>query len=440
MRDHHSLRRRVSPALGPSRHRLCPICQLTMAAKPNCQRCCSTRCAAVWKRSKRSDAKPPRFDEIQGRRPAIEDPADLNAQDALWKGRGAYWESIAESFVAADRSVGMTLAGHGSLVRVDGNALVVRQGFTHYPQARREVRFVPLDRALPARIVLLACDGAITMPALAWLSHQQIPLILLDRRGNIEATFTNNFDTAANPELRARLQGIEPQMALALAKRLISKKLAQQRQSVMRFPNLVSRMVTNELIRREEDVTHRAASIEEVRLAEARAAVAYFGLWLRLPMRWKGLNSRPVPAEWLSVGVRSSILGKANRNATHPMNAMLNYSYAVLQSQVTIAAVKAGLDPSAGILHARRPGRPSLVFDLMEPLRPLVDAHVVNFLQSHVFARADFPIGVDGVVRLHPQLARVVSSLKIANHLVIQTVESFISEVTSRGETNAFGK
>jgi len=61
----------------------------------------------------------------------------------------------------------------------------------------------------------------------------------------------------------------------------------------------------------------------------------------------------------------------------------------------------------------------------MEERRPLVDAKVIAFLRSHVFARADFPIRDDGVVRLHPQLARVVATLRLASERVNQVVEEF---------------
>jgi CRISPR/Cas system-associated endonuclease Cas1 len=36
---------------------------------------------------------------------------------------------------------------------------------------------------------------------------------------------------------------------------------------------------------------------------------------------------------------------------------MLNYAYAVLESQVRIAAVAQGLDPAIGYLHSSRLGR-----------------------------------------------------------------------------------
>src|SRR5580658_3637342 len=100
---------------------------------------------------------------------------------------------------------------------------------------------------------------------------------------------------------------------------------------------------------------------------EARAALIYFRLWTRLPIRWKGLGRRPVSAEWLSIGLRGSAIGESNRRASHPTNAILNYGYAVLQSQVAIACASLGLDAGAGVLHTRRPRRPALALDLMEP-------------------------------------------------------------------------
>jgi CRISPR-associated protein Cas1 len=188
---------------------------------------------------------------------------------------------------------------------------------------------------------------------------------------------------------------------------------------------LALRIGARESVRLEHGALADAKTIEDVRLIEARAAVAYFRPWTALPLRWKGTSASPIPAAWYSLAPRSSAVGRANRNSTHPANSILNYCYALLQTQVTVTCAQAGLDSTAGIIHARRPGRPALVFDLMEPLRPAVDACVIAFLRSHVFARADFPIGNDGVVRLHPQLARAALSLRLDDQTVTAAVDEF---------------
>src|SRR5215210_8198907 len=63
------------------------------------------------------------------------------------------------------------------------------------------------------------------------------------------------------------------------------------------------------------------------------------------------------------VPIPQTVGGDRNRHANHPVNAMLNYAYAVLESQVRIATVAQGLDPAIGYLHVCRPGRAALVYD-----------------------------------------------------------------------------
>ncbi len=64
--------------------------------------------------------------------------------------------------------------------------------------------------------------------------------------------------------------------------------------------------------------------------------------------------------------------GRQTRGAQDPVNAALNYGYGILYGQVERALVLAGLDPYAGFIHADRPGKPSLVFDLIEEFRAVV--------------------------------------------------------------------
>lgn len=71
--------------------------------------------------------------------------------------------------------------------------------------------------------------------------------------------------------------------------------------------------------------------------------------------------------------------GRKGRGATDTVNAALNYGYAILRSQIWHAVLIAGLEPYVGVLHVDRPGKPSLVLDLMEEYRPwVVDRTVIK--------------------------------------------------------------
>ncbi len=69
---------------------------------------------------------------------------------------------------------------------------------------------------------------------------------------------------------------------------------------------------------------------------------------------------------------------------------MLNYGYGVLYAQVEQAVLLAGLDPYAGFLHADRPGKPSLVLDLIEEFRQgVVDRTLIGLVNRHVPFKQD---------------------------------------------------
>ena len=64
--------------------------------------------------------------------------------------------------------------------------------------------------------------------------------------------------------------------------------------------------------------------------------------------------------------------GRRGRGAKDAINSALNYGYGILYGQIERALVLAGLDPYGGFIHADRPGKPSLVFDLIEEFRQVV--------------------------------------------------------------------
>jgi len=67
-----------------------------------------------------------------------------------------------------------------------------------------------------------------------------------------------------------------------------------------------------------------------------------------------------MPAHWLAFAARTSPLTASPRTAADPVNAVLNYLYALLEAEVRIACLKVGLDPGIGVLHADQKARDSL--------------------------------------------------------------------------------
>jgi CRISPR-associated protein Cas1 len=87
---------------------------------------------------------------------------------------------------------------------------------------------------------------------------------------------------------------------------------------------------------------------------------------------------------------------------------VLNYAYAMLEGQCRQALTRLGFDVACGFLHLDKPGRDSLVYDLMECERGSVDGLVLDFFAHATLHYGDVTPVSDGSCRLHPQLARAV--------------------------------
>lgn len=83
---------------------------------------------------------------------------------------------------------------------------------------------------------------------------------------------------------------------------------------------------------------------------------------------------------------------KHNNNASDPVNSALNFGYGFLQAEVRRAINAVGLEPSVGFLHdfSDYQTKQSLVYDLMEPFRWLVDLSVLQAFESRVLDWGSF--------------------------------------------------
>ena len=92
---------------------------------------------------------------------------------------------------------------------------------------------------------------------------------------------------------------------------------------------------------------------------------------------------------------------------------------AITTARLTRAIVAMGLDPCFGFLHdGRKPGRLSLVWDAIEPLRPKLVKAVFKYAETQEFERRDFlvlvhKITLEGTVRLAPPLAKEIVGVAV---------------------------
>jgi hypothetical protein len=158
-----------------------------------------------------------------------------------------------------------------------------------------------------------------------------------------------------------------------------------------------------------QDSLSTAESLDEVARLEAHAASAYWFSWNDLPINFPRQDVTRVPEHWRMFGTRKSLITGSPRLATNPPNAILNYCYALLECETRLASVAVGLDPGMGMLHVDTPARDSLACDIMEAVRPSVDAWLLDWITREPFRRSDFFEERNGNCRLLRTLAAKLS-------------------------------
>ena len=271
------------------------------------------------------------------------------------------------------------------IVEGRGTFLGKHQGRLRVTREQKTVTEVPLIHL--DQVLIIDNGVAISSDVVRICAEEGIPIHFISSRGNAYATLYSAGLTGTVLTRRAQLLAYENQAGVVLAKALVAGKLENQA-NLLRYmakyrketePALHEEMMLVAIEMRDylyELEQLKAEKIEDIReqtlSVEGRAAQRY----------WSVVGSI-IPSElaWP---------GRETRGATDPFNSALNYGYGILYGQVEQAITLAGLDPYGGFLHADRPGKPSLVLDLIEEFRQtVVDRTVIGMVNKRVAIEQD---------------------------------------------------
>jgi CRISPR-associated endonuclease Cas1 len=295
----------------------------------------------------------------------------------------------------------LTLSGFGIKVRMQSGHLEIEDGIG--PE-RRTVRLARIGHGLK-RLVCISEDGFATLGALKWLADVDASFVMLNRKGKV--LFVTGPTASSDVRLRrAQALAHSSGAALRIARELIDQKLAGQEQVAR---DKLSASQCSDTIHRYRSELAEADTIDRVRLVESRAAAAYWSAWRTLPIIFPRKDHYRVPAHWRTFGTRVSPLTGSPRLAVNPPNAILNYLYSLLESESRLAAAALGLDPGMGVLHVDTKARDSLACDLMEPVRPKVDAFLLDWIMKEPLKREWLFEQSDGNCRLRAEFTARLS-------------------------------
>lgn len=310
----------------------------------------------------------------------------------------------------------LVLSGFGIKARVHNKHLELEDGVG---LERRKFKFARIAHGLK-RLCCIGSDGFVSLAALRWLADQDVAFTMLERSGKV-LLVTGPVRSSDAKLRRAQALSHSSGAALGISRELIRQKLVAQ-ERVARLKLLDSR--TADEIARFKDELPRADRINSIRLIESQAARAYWSAWSTLPINFPKNQLSRLPRHWLSFGMRVSPLTGSPRLACNPPNCILNFLYALLESEARLAAAALGLDPGLGVLHVDTTARDSLALDILEPVRAQIDAHVLDLITREYLNRSWFVEERDGNCRLTAEfVSRLAQTAPIWSRAVAPVAE-----------------
>jgi len=303
----------------------------------------------------------------------------------------------------------LLLSGFGISIDVDKSHLIIRQ-------KENLIEFEP-HRIPYDSIIIDGHYGSISFEAMRWLSKHDVSIALLNWNGNLLSTTHPQETLNAELKIKQYEKYMNPESRLYIADQIVNQKIKSSLsllKQLSKFYSIDLKTISKETQRfengrskpmKKERKQSESALKNEIMMYEGRIASAY---WNELSKIFNQL------APDFRFEARKNLSYSWNMNASDPVNALLNYGYAILESMVRKGINTMGLDVSIGFLHEIAPSKHPLVYDLQELFRYVVDYSVIELLETGL-KKSDFITTENYHIRLKPNTARLLID-KIANN------------------------
>jgi len=288
----------------------------------------------------------------------------------------------------------LLLSGFGISIDVNKAHLTIKQKES---VMEFEPHRIPYDY-----IVIDGHYGSISFEAMRWLSKHDVSITLLNWNGNLLSNTVCQETLNAQLKVKQYEKYLNPESRLYIAGQIVKQKVKSSLgllRSLSNFYNIDLSTINKEIERADYD------NINRLMMYEGRIASAY---WSELTKIFNVIGKD------FNFQSRKNLSYSWNMNASDPINALLNYGYAILESMVRKNVNTIGLDVSIGYLHEIAPSKHPLVYDLQELFRYIVDYSVIELLETKL-KKSDFITTENYHIRLKPNTAKMLIE-KIENN------------------------
>ena len=284
----------------------------------------------------------------------------------------------------------LLISGFGTSINVDKRKLIITNKLKD-----TRLEFFP-HKINHDSIIIDGHTGNITFEAMRWLMKHNINLTLLNWNGQLLANVMSEQPKSGKLRVKQYQKYLDSTNRFKIALKIVQTKvnnslnLLDELSKFYKSIDIVSVRKSTEKedlfllnIMKNSEKQDVSKSIKQLMTYEGRIAVIY------LENITKIFNQ--LYPEFNFTG-RKNKSNSRNYNASDEINALLNYGYAILESEIRKTINSVGLDYSVGFLHEISKSRTPLVYDIQELFRWIIDISVIQLLEEKKIKKSDFII------------------------------------------------
>jgi len=300
----------------------------------------------------------------------------------------------------------LLITGFGTSINVDKRKLIITNKLKD-----TRLEFYP-HKISHDGIIIDGHTGNITFEAMRWLSKHNINLTLLNWNGQLLANVMPEQPKSGKLRVKQYQKYLDSMDRFEIALKIVQCKVEHSLnllEELSRFYESVDFTKIRKTVEKEDlfllnimknsEKQDISKSIKQLMTYEGRIAGIYLDNLIRI---FNQLNP-----EFNFTG-RKNKANSRNYNASDEINALLNYGYAILESEIRKVINGIGLDYSIGFLHEINQSRTPLVYDIQELFRWLIDVSVIQLLEEKKIKKSGFIITENYHTRLGEDVAKLL--------------------------------
>lgn len=297
----------------------------------------------------------------------------------------------------------LLISGFGTSINVDKRKLIIKNKLNN-----ENHEFYP-HKIDHDNIIIDGHSGNITFDSIRWLMKHKIPVTMLNWNGNILGITLPESPISGKLKIKQYQAYLSKNKRYNISEKLVFSKIDSSLnllEELSKFYFIDIKNIKNIFNKEKYDfLKNNKNNITNLLTYEGRIAQAYF---TALGMIFTQI------APNFSYSGRKVKENARNYNAPDEINALLNYGYSILESEIRKILNSHGLDPEIGYLHEASPSRTPLVYDIQELFRWIIDLSVIQLLESRPkLKKSDFILTENYNIRLKNTISsRLISKIK----------------------------